>query len=216
MRVNWMISIQEINSSSNETSQQRLWTLIFVLSWKNIFSQCEISEAFPVGKICYEKRLNRWNGIIPGQIKLWDCTSVNGISFHLASLSLRHRLTCESVHQRSNYLIQQINFCINAWKLWFNQKHVIVLRSHPWKRCNNLRKHEERKQNIHRNNIHFITNLTFDNGPKVSWNKESEQEPRNESSRSIFGWLFLRFTSILEFALMNDFDDTVLRGMFIH
>lgn len=32
-----------------------------------------------------------------------------------------------------------------------------------------------------------FTNLTFDNGPNVSLNNESEHEPRNESSRSIFG-----------------------------
>lgn len=31
------------------------------------------------------------------------------------------------------------------------------------------------------------TNLTLDKGPKVSWNSESEHDPRKESSRSIFG-----------------------------
>lgn len=56
----------------------------------------------------------------------------------------------------------------------------------------------------------MTTNLTFDNGPKVSWNSESEQEPRSESSLSIFGWLFFRFMSILEFALMKDFDDVAM------
>lgn len=36
-------------------------------------------------------------------------------------------------------------------------------------------------------NFFHNTNLTFDKAPNVSLNKESEHEPRNESSRSIFG-----------------------------
>jgi hypothetical protein len=54
------------------------------------------------------------------------------------------------------------------------------------------------------------TNLTFDNGPNVSWKSDSEHEPRNESILSILGTLFFRFTSIRELALMKDFEEVVI------
>lgn len=56
--------------------------------------------------------------------------------------------------------------------------------------------------------MQIFTNLTFDNGPNVSLNNESEHEPRNESRRSIFGWLFFR--SVRELTFINDFDDAAI------
>jgi hypothetical protein len=44
-----------------------------------------------------------------------------------------------------------------------------------------------RDANVNIEMILCFTNLTFDKGPKVSWNNESEQDPRSESILSIFG-----------------------------
>lgn len=55
-------------------------------------------------------------------------------------------------------------------------------------------------------------NRTFDSGPNVSSVYVSVVEPRNESNRSILRtcWKFTLPKSDREFALMNDFDDTVM------